>query len=47
MNNRRIGKRVKRIPTGSNALDGLLGGGIEAGSVTLFYGEAEIGRAHV
>ena len=47
MNNRRIGKRVKRIPTGSNALDGLLGGGIEAGSVTLFYGEGGSGKSNI
>lgn len=38
---------VKRIPTGCRSIDDLLGGGIEAGSVTLFYGEAGTGKTNI
>jgi len=38
---------VERIPTACRALDDLLGGGIEAGSVTLFYGEAGSGKSNI
>jgi DNA repair protein RadB len=38
---------VNRIPIGCRALDSLLGGGIEAGSVTLFYGEAGCGKTNI
>ncbi|MDD4669377.1 MAG: ATPase domain-containing protein, partial [Candidatus Methanomethylophilus sp.] len=40
-------KNVNRIPTGCLALDNLLGGGIETGSVTLFYGEAGCGKSNI
>jgi len=33
-----------RISTGCASLDGLLGGGITSGSITLIYGEAETGK---
>jgi len=33
-----------RIPTGCNAIDGILEGGLPPGSVTLMYGEAETGK---
>lgn len=38
---------MKRIPTGCRAFDDLLGGGIEAGSVTLIYGEAGTGKSNI
>ena len=38
---------VKRIPTGCQSFDELLGGGIERGSVTLLYGEAGAGKSNV
>lgn len=38
---------MKRIPIGCNLLDSMLGGGIEAGSVTLFYGEAGCGKSNI
>ena len=38
---------VKRIPTGCKLVDSMLGGGIEAGSLTLFYGEAGCGKSNV
>ncbi|MCQ2052606.1 MAG: DNA repair and recombination protein RadB [archaeon] len=38
---------MKRIPTGCNSLDNLLGGGLETGSVTLFYGEAGTGKTNI
>jgi len=38
---------VKRVPTGCQAFDELLGGGIEGGSVTLIYGEAGAGKSNV
>ena len=38
---------MKRIPTGCRAFDDMLGGGIECGSVTLFYGEAGTGKTNI
>jgi RecA/RadA recombinase len=38
---------VKRVPTGCQSFDDLLGGGIEKGSVTLLYGEAGAGKSNV
>jgi DNA repair protein RadB len=38
---------VKRIPTGCESFDRLLGGGIEDGSVTLLYGEAGVGKTNI
>ena len=38
---------MKRIPLGSTSFDNLLGGGIEAGSVTLLYGEAGSGKTNI
>ena len=38
---------MKRIPTGCSSLDDLLGGGLEVGSVTLFYGEAGTGKTNI
>ena len=38
---------MDRIPLGCPQFDRLLGGGIEAGSVTLFYGEAGAGKTNV
>jgi DNA repair protein RadB len=38
---------VKRIPIGCRSFDDLLGGGIECGSVTLFYGEAGTGKTNI
>ena len=38
---------MKRIQTGCKSLDDLLGGGIETGSITLFYGEAGAGKSNV
>jgi len=35
---------VYRISTGCSSIDGLLGGGITSGSITLIYGEAETGK---
>ena len=37
---------MKRIPTGCSTFDGLLGGGLEKGSVTLLYGEAGTGKTN-
>ncbi len=37
---------MKRIPTGCGTFDGLLGGGLEKGSVTLLYGEAGTGKTN-
>lgn len=38
---------MKRIPFGPKYLDNLLGGGLEPGSVTLFYGEAGCGKSNL
>ncbi len=38
---------MNRIPLGCSQFDRLLGGGIEAGSVTLLYGEAGAGKTNV
>jgi len=38
---------MKRFPTGCKPLDDLLGGGIEVGAVTLFYGEAGCGKSNI
>ncbi len=38
---------VERIPLGCKPIDAMLGGGIEKGCVTLFYGEAGAGKTNV
>ncbi len=38
---------MKRIPLGCQSFDDLLGGGIEPGSLTLFYGEAGTGKTNI
>jgi DNA repair protein RadB len=38
---------VKRIPVGTSSVDNLLGGGIEAGSITLLYGEGGSGKTNI
>ena len=38
---------MERIPVGCSSFDSLLGGGIECGSVTLFYGEAVTGKTNI
>ena len=38
---------MERIPVGCSSFDTLLGGGIECGSVTLFYGEAGTGKTNI
>jgi len=38
---------VERVPLGCSQFDGLLGGGIEKGSVTLIYGEAGAGKTNI
>jgi len=38
---------VDHVPTGCAALDELLGGGVESGCLTLFYGEAGSGKTNV
>lgn len=40
-------KNVKRLTTGSRALDELLGGGIETQAITEFYGEYRVGKTQV
>jgi DNA repair protein RadB len=47
MNTGNIPPGVKRIPLGCNLVDSMLGGGIETGSVTLFYGEAGCGKSNI
>ncbi|MGI5964741.1 MAG: DNA repair and recombination protein RadB [Candidatus Methanomethylophilaceae archaeon] len=38
---------MNRVPLGCRAFDELLGGGIESGSLTLFYGEAGTGKTNI
>ncbi len=40
-------RRVERISTGSKALDEILGGGVEAGVVTEFFGEYGSGKSQI
>lgn len=40
-------QNIERITTGSKALDDLLGGGVETGAVTEFYGEFGSGKSQV
>ncbi len=40
-------KNVKRLTTGSRALDELLGGGIETQAITEFYGEYRVGKTQI
>jgi len=40
-------RALERISTGSTALDGLLGGGVETGALTEFYGEYGSGKTQV
>ncbi|MCQ2079171.1 MAG: DNA repair and recombination protein RadB [archaeon] len=47
MNTMTITGYVKRIALGCNLMDSMLGGGIETGSVTLFYGEAGCGKSNI
>lgn len=47
MNRVYISPFVKRVPIGCRLLDSMLGGGIESGSVTLFYGEAGCGKSNL
>ena len=47
MNSVHIRHLVNRVPIGCRLLDSMLGGGIESGSVTLFYGEAGCGKSNL
>lgn len=38
---------MRRVPIGCRSIDDLLGGGIECGSVTLFFGEAGTGKTNI
>lgn len=38
---------MTRVPIGSAALDGLLGGGLEGGAITLLFGEAGTGKTNI
>ncbi len=38
---------MTRIPVGAKGLDGLLGGGLEAGAITLLFGEAGSGKTNI
>jgi len=40
-------KKLERISTGSSALDGLLGGGVQTGAITEFYGEFGTGKTQI
>lgn len=42
-----IRKNVKRLTTGSKALDDLLGGGVETQAITEFYGEYRVGKTQI
>lgn len=39
--------QVKRLPTGSLSLDGLLGGGFEEGTISQLYGEPASGKTNI
>jgi len=41
------GTLIKRLPTGSKALDGLLGGGFESGTISQIYGEPASGKTNI
>lgn len=43
----RKGVRHERIPIGCEAIDGLLGGGVENGTITLLYGEGGSGKTNL
>jgi DNA repair protein RadB len=38
---------IKRLPTGSKTLDGLLGGGFEAGTISQLFGEPASGKTNI
>ena len=38
---------IKRLPTGSKALDGLLGGGFEVGTISQIFGEPASGKTNI
>jgi DNA repair protein RadB len=38
---------IKRLPTGSKVLDGLLGGGFEAGTISQLFGEPASGKTNI
>lgn len=38
---------MTRVPIGSPALDGLIGGGLEGGTITLLFGEAGTGKTNI
>jgi DNA repair protein RadA len=40
-------QRVERIPTGSKDLDRILGGGVEVGAITEFFGEYGSGKSQI
>ncbi|OLS13033.1 MAG: DNA repair and recombination protein RadA [Promethearchaeota archaeon CR_4] len=40
-------KSIKKISTGSHAVDELIGGGVESGSLTEFYGEYRTGKTQI
>ncbi len=40
-------KEIKRLTTGSKALDELLGGGVETGAITEFFGEFASGKTQI
>jgi DNA repair protein RadB len=41
------GTMIKRLPTGSKVLDGLLGGGFESGTITQLFGEPASGKTNI
>ncbi len=41
------GTLIKRLPTGSKALDDLLGGGFESGTISQIYGEPASGKTNI
>ena len=38
---------MKHITTGCKELDGILGGGLETGSITMIYGENRVGKSRL